>query len=76
MAKADIAAHDLGLQRGVLHLAAAYGHSDAISILVHLGACKTARDSAGMTPYDVALHCGNVEVASALNKLELEGGNA
>ncbi len=57
----------------MLHLAAAYGHTDAIATLVQLGASIMARDSDGKTPYDVAQQCGNVEVASALEK---EAGNA
>jgi ankyrin repeat protein len=66
-AKADIAANDLRLQRGVLHLAAANGHSDIIAILVHLGASTLARDRSGMTPIEVAEQCGHLEVASALH---------
>jgi ankyrin repeat protein len=74
MAKADISASDLKLQRGVLHLAAAYGHSDAIATLVQLGASILARDRAGMTPMDVARQCGNVEVELALRSAEREEG--
>ncbi len=70
MAKADIAVNDLGMQRNVLHLAAAYGRADTIATLVQLGADFTARDRAGMTPIDVALQCGNVEAVSALKSAE------
>jgi ankyrin repeat protein len=72
MAKADIAANDLRLQRGVLHLAAIYGHSDAIPTLLQLGASIAVRDRAGMTAMDVALQCGNVEVVLALKSGEME----
>ena len=56
----------------MLHLAAAYGHTDAIATLVQLGASTKARDSDGKIPYDVAQQCGNLEVASAIK----EAGNA
>jgi hypothetical protein len=72
MAKADIAARDLKLQRGVLHLAAANGHSDAIPTFVQLGASIMAKDRAGMTPLDIALECEDVQVTTALKNAEMD----
>jgi ankyrin repeat protein len=72
MAKADISAVDLELERGVLHLAAVNGHADSIATFVQLGASTTARDRAGMTPIDLALQCGNEQVTLALQSAEME----
>ncbi|MGH8616540.1 MAG: ankyrin repeat domain-containing protein [Burkholderiales bacterium] len=49
-----------------LHRAAAGGHSDAVSLLIALGASTQVKNSAGRTPGEVARAGGHEAVAHAL----------
>ncbi|TCW61989.1 ankyrin repeat domain-containing protein [Treponema sp. J25] len=50
----------------ILHYAASKGNEQAVRFLLSLGASKTARNTAGETPYDVALRWGRKDLAPLL----------
>jgi len=52
--------------RSALHLAAHFDHAEAVALLLKRGAPKSARDSEGLTPLDLATRAGHQAVAELL----------
>jgi hypothetical protein len=64
-AKADVNVTD-SADSTALHLAAAYGHNDAVAFLLRSGANATAEDEEGNTARDLALANGHTDTAAKL----------
>lgn len=54
--------------RTPLHVGASSGQREVVAILLEYGANSSARDSKGLTPYDLAVHFGHDDVAALLKR--------
>jgi ankyrin repeat protein len=52
--------------RSALHLAALFGHKEAVALLLKHGAPKSARDKDGLSPLDLAQRSGHMAAVALL----------